>query len=198
VLHRRVRIPPGVEVDLGDVAVHPAVTVAGRVVDASGAPVATTLTWIPAAGTGMVQDAETSWFAASSADGSFALELPQSRVAILPRGHDEWAARPLVVDASNGDVAGVELAVTRGTPVRLRPPGPEAIGARFTLVTAEGLPFLSRTLYRDLPEEVRLAPGSYEVWFGWDEHVQARVPIDVPEGDAEALVVDLPPLEPAR
>jgi hypothetical protein len=194
-----VRIEPGSVLELGDVALARVAKIAGRVVDEEGAGVSTSLTCFPVDAAGMVQDVETIGTTRSKADGSFELSAAQGRIAVVATG-DEWACQPTLVDAPSERVGGVVLRVVHGIDVRFRPvAGVE--GARFTLATGAGQPFLSQRLFASVPFAQRLAPGTYQVWLGWDEHVIERltftVPASEPGGD-ESLVVDLPALEPPR
>jgi hypothetical protein len=197
VLSRRVRVEPGITLELGDIAVSRLATVAGRVVDENGAGVATSLTAFPVDRIGMVQDVETNWVSRSAADGSFELSAPQARIAVVVTG-GEWGSRPILVDASSGRVEAIEIPVVRGVEVRFRPADDALADARFTLATGAGLPFRSQRLGSSLPFAQRIAPGTYQIWLGWDEHVVERLTVAIPPTADGRIVVELPALERAR
>lgn len=195
---RNVRVLPGTVIDLGDVPIASNATLTGRVVDEHGAPVATSLTWFSVDAVAFVQDVDTSWSVSTASDGTFALTCGRTRVAVLAASR-EWAREPRVVDASGGDVAGLELVVRRGVEVRLRQRDAASVGARFTLATDEGFAFDSGQVWSTAPWSLRLSPGRYQVWSGWDETVLERRPFEVPVAPEDGAVrLDLPPLGSAR
>jgi hypothetical protein len=71
----------------------------------------------------------------------------------------EWAALPVVVDTSEGDVEGVELLAERGTEVRFQLREPRADG--LLRIEADRLPVTEREVAGTRELSVRLVPGRY-------------------------------------
>jgi protocatechuate 3,4-dioxygenase beta subunit len=195
-LRRTVRVAPGSDFDLGDIALRASVAIAGMVVDERGQPVATSLTYLELDdGNALLGDSDAS--ARSALDGSFRIDCGRGRILLRAAGGD-WACEPVVVDASSA-LEGVVLQVRRGTEVRFRSRGDPAPGACFIVATENGLPFLSRPVSARIPEAVRLSAGRYQLWVGQDEEVRERTSFEVPSDAAEeGLLLDLPALRPAR
>lgn len=85
--------------------------------------------------------------------------LGRGRHLLRLEGRDA-AGLPVVVDASHGDVDGVELVCERGTEVLFERAAGRAAGL-LCVATADGLPVLERELAGARDLAVRLVPGAY-------------------------------------
>jgi RNA polymerase sigma-70 factor (ECF subfamily) len=171
-LFRPLRVPVGGVLELGDVAVWRRARVGGMVFGADGAPILAHVSWTPA-GEELRADR-----ASSTRGGRF--ELPQAartRLRLLVRA-PEHVPCVFEVDASGGDVAGLELHLERGVPVAFR----GARGRVLTWLDAAGgsIP---------LGSDERLPPGRHSVRVGAEG--EPGLVIDVEVG-SEPLRVDLP------
>ena len=165
---RVVRIEPGEEVDLGDIALGPGVEIAGRVVDESGAGIAgSRLLYEPASDKGSSRSQFlTAVF--SNVDGTFRIErLPPAVWRIRysdPKQRPNGPGAAVVeVDARGGSVANVQLKLVPGVALGVHAADGRWQGVRFTVIDSQGLRILTRPLYGPEPQRVLLAPGGYEV-----------------------------------
>ena len=149
----------GREVDLGTLALSCVTAIRGHLVGPACAAVEVHA--FPLERFDATRDLRRSFAARPDAPG-YAFEfrgLGRERYLLRLEG-GEAAARPLVVDASRGDVGGVELVCERGNEVRFEFAEPLADGL-LRVETDDGLPVLERDLARAREIAVRLVPGRY-------------------------------------
>jgi hypothetical protein len=178
-LYAVVSVQPGATTDLGTLELTSLVAVRGRVVDAAGNPVALNLRALiddPIGGRGM---GERSSFK-SNAEGayeSYGLGRHRYHVSI---SSDQWAALPVPVDLSNGDVEGLVITVVPGMPVRLIPrwESGQRYGVRVT--SEEGsIASDARAWDTEWTWFKRLPPGRYEVALIDEGRMVKRLPLVV-------------------
>ncbi len=195
------RIEPGVELDLGDIAIGGGATIRGRVVDEQGRGRLSALECDPCDEHGVVaRKSSTLYLLETASDGSFQLRgLPRGRHRLSISG----ARRTLggagfeldevrcvrVVEVGTNDVEGLVLKARTAIPLVVRPSGREVSGAGVRVLSPEGLVVETRTLAAHAPVRIDLAPGSYDVET-WTERDGAheRTPIEVVR---EPVVVDV-------
>lgn len=123
-ISRFVRVDAGVELDLGDVALHDAIAIEGRVVDEAGRPVEhATIQWFLLDAMTPDQPIESSGAQPSDRDGRFTLYgAPQSRLLLtgeLRVGGVRRVIGPEVVDATNGPPDDLTLLARETTGLRV-------------------------------------------------------------------------------
>jgi len=171
---RPLRVPVAGAVELGEVLVWPRVRVGLTVIDAEGAPVSASVRWAT-----LGHDEELASSLVPSARGG-RLEFQdaaRTRLRLLVRAAGHVPAL-FDVDASGGDVEGLELHLVRGVPVAFR----GANGRALTWLDGPGgaLP---------LQHDEHLPPGRHAVSVGAKGEPGVRVEFEV---GSEAVRVDLP------
>jgi hypothetical protein len=161
----RYLIEPGVENDLGDIALEKGQWVQGIVVDEleQGLPCALTCDRVDPL-TGRVLPSASTYLYGTEADGSFrigALSRATYRLALDQK--DTWGATAWYVDARSGPVEGLRLQAARGVPLVLHPSVADPFGMSFELFDARGTSLLSQRHASFEPQKLLLAPGDYEI-----------------------------------
>ena len=189
-LYAVVSVQPGATTDLGTLELTRLAAMRGRVVDAAGSPVALNLRALidePIGGRGM--GARSSF--KSNAEGAFesyGLGRHRYHVAIAS---DEWAALPVPVDLSNGDVEGVVITVVPGTPVRLIPRWESGQRYDVRVTNEEGaIASDARAWDSEWTWFKRMVPGRYEVTLLDEGRMVKQIPLVV--GDTQ-LALELKP-----
>ncbi|MEQ1893059.1 MAG: hypothetical protein ABL998_10985, partial [Planctomycetota bacterium] len=174
---RAIMIPAGGVLELDDVRVWPRARVRGRLIGADGEPANGTVHWVCEDGT--VGSADLRGRSLYTTDGGrFDLErVARTRIRLLARIADH-APAAFLVDASSGDVEGLELRFEAGVPVKLRGAG----GRALTLLDAAGMPWIPLA-----SDQFRLPPGHHTIELGSGADVR-RVELEV---GSEPLVIDL-------
>ncbi len=182
-VRRRVALPPGETLDLGTVALVPALHVSGRVVDAEGQPVATTLELgriDPA--TRRLELFRTQWM--SDALGAFAIDhLGNAEYVLRASGEPAWTdselqprnpflgdppptsiSANLPVSTLRGSVDGVELVlVPRGRLVLRAGERSDRAELRYEALDGQGLPRAAGRMLGALQLAVELPRGDYRL-----------------------------------
>jgi len=189
-LHAEVSVQPGATTDLGTLELTRLAAVRGRVVDAAGAPVALNLRALidePIGGRGMGGRSSFK----SNADGAFesyGLGRRRYHVAI---SSDDWAALPVPVDLSHGDVDGLVITVVPGTPVRLIPRWDVDQRYDVRVTSDEGsIASNARAWETDWTWFKRLPPGRYEVTLLDGARIVMQLPLAVAD---TPVVLELKP-----
>ena len=188
------RIPRGKTCDLGDIALQPATTVSGVVRRSTGQPaVDSFLVLVPEESPiDAFQTIGASLFDHQNAkdDGSFALACGRRRYLLVAAAGDAAAAVP--VDATEGEVSGLELTLEPLRLLSVRLPDDAFDGLRFRLWTKQGLPVTSWPGWagdRDDDEMLApLLPGDYVLVIESARGGKTTRTIHV---DAEPVTVDL-------
>jgi hypothetical protein len=155
-------IPPGSAVDLGDIALKPAVRLAGTIVDADGHGVATSLRL-------RCLDQEGAWpvgvefeYGQSSALGTFAFEGLGPRRYVLTVVDEQLPRHVVPVDLTGGDVTGLRIAVGIGVSVTVQPDWPAQESHGLRLLDSNGFTVgEARSWSGDKPFVRRLEAGRY-------------------------------------
>ncbi len=165
-LRKRLRIEPDLETDLGIVELGREVWVAGRIVDETGAGIATLLQAdlydreLHTAARPMVIERHE-----SDAEGKF--RIPNlARGTYLLRTRDPegpWAQSATLVDTTTGPIDDLRIVLVRGVPLVLSSSSEHWSAVRFTIRDASGQPVLSSQLSSPDPWKILLAPGTYEL-----------------------------------
>jgi len=160
----QVRIEPGVETDLGDITLGPAISISGMVLDDQGQGRETLITYdmldpiTRAPGYQGIQ-----WAVKSSADGSFQVTAIAHRIYRLRVRDEAFALQSMDVDARSGSVENVIMRVARGEPLIVSSDDRWPL-VRFDVLDESGVLVISnRPLYGPEPEKILLTPGLYEV-----------------------------------
>jgi hypothetical protein len=189
----RIRIEPGSENDLGDLALESGLWISGKVVDGTGQGVSTSLRFDKYDREhGAARVLGSIYTVRSNNDGSFKIEGLSRRAYLLTvmSGSDEpWAQCSKVFDASAGPVENARFELVHGVTLALRRSEMTAPWVRARVLDATGFMVVSRRLTEPEPVTVRLAPGNYviEVRTG-DEGEPKRIPITI-ESQPMALAI---------
>jgi len=175
-VERRVRVPEGSVVDLGDVPVWPRARIVATVLDASGQRVNASVRWAALDGLRGPADLELG-SGYSSPGGQLELEdVPRCPVRLFVSARDH-ATLATTIDASGGVVEGLVLRLETGQPVLLRVPE-TWIGRQVTLFDSGGLPLKTWTAVGGVLS-TRLVPGRYRIGVGRAEVVELTSELDV-------------------
>jgi hypothetical protein len=158
-LRGRVVAEAGATIELGTIAIDPATTIEGTLVDEHGRPVDARVVLAP----------DTEAFDALHARRHVRSELELDRGRFRFEGvgrqrhrlfvrDERWIAEPLVVDTRGGDALGLQLRVVPGRRVRVHVAGPSA---EFLVVDDRGEVACHDELHADAT--VALAPGRYRI-----------------------------------
>ncbi|HVS10648.1 MAG TPA: sigma-70 family RNA polymerase sigma factor [Planctomycetota bacterium] len=178
-LKSRVRLEPGEAKDLGTVALSPATTIRGRVVDREGKPVAGSIEQVSLAHLKLPQDVETRFFRPLDGDGRFEVEdVARGQVLLIVRPK-EAALTPVVIDTRSAQPEELVITVEAGIRASFRLARPSAGRRQVTLATADGTPFWTRGLLDFWIADVRLGAGRYQLWIGTDERVERVETLEV-------------------
>lgn len=159
--HARVAIEPGTHVELEPIELTGFARLRGRIVDAHGKPAQVNVSLVPLERFDATHEdlASSTWV--TDERGEFDIpEQRRERYVLRVTSGDE-ALAPVLVDASAGDVSGIELALVAPTDVTLRFASEPAQDAELRVRTSAGLPALERDLESREPARLTLAPGSY-------------------------------------
>ncbi len=167
---RVVRVLPGITTDLGTLPLFRERSVRGRILDEDGRPLATALSWTPAASVASQLDVRQPIGVRTDADGRFRLFAAGRGELFLFAGRDELAANPIRIPA--GGDAEIEAVAPRGTLLVIRPLRHAGPGALFALADEQGRAFWSGSVWEHRPLRVRLVPGTYQLWSCRDEEVE--------------------------
>jgi len=160
----RVRVEPGMETDVGDVALEPETWIAGRVIDEKGAGVETTMVYAGCDTDGRPFRPLGNVFGLKSgSDGAF-------RVSKLARGRFElgiseepYGAWRRIVDTRGGPVEDLVIHLARAVPLVVRASSEDWDKVRFRVIDAEGSDVYASKLWQAEPNPIPLAPGRYVV-----------------------------------
>jgi len=171
--HRPIDLLPGTVTDLGTVALAHEVTVAGRVIDLEGYPLAASFSL------GSLDPADHSirWFGQgfdSNGMGAFAIPgLGRRQYVIRTSNHDAmnhgaWegiaaVSGNLLVDTRAGSIAGLEVRLRPAAKLVLHVTGSTADGMRFRVVDEHGLELVGGRFRGAVPRPLALPAGSYRV-----------------------------------
>jgi len=193
---RRIELLPGVENDLGTIALSLAAHIRGRVVDHAGNGVQTIACLVPYDGE-LLSAWQSTLAEMNSDDGRFEVTglAPQSYVltstSFLVRGGEPgWWIAPVVVDVSHGSVEGLVVEAAPSTPVSLHPVSKEARGFGFWILSQDRIP-CARGVFQDQGDErVTLAPGNFTLCVGHDASSVREIPFTV---GTEPVTVEVKP-----
>ena len=177
--HRSVRIEPGETLDLGTLELRATAKISGRVVDANGKGVSVPLSVIALDRFASPPSADATMSEQSEASGSFSIDWAErGRVRLMAEAENS-ALAVLDVDASGGEVDGVELKLKPGTDVsmRLERGTPGIVYA--LLVDAAGQPLAFVSLHSMGTRRMKLEPGRYELRTVVDDAVVATRAFEV-------------------
>ena len=178
-LKRRVRLEPGEAKDLGMVALSPAVTIRGKVVDRDGKPVAGSIEHVSLAHLKFPQDVDTRFYRPLDRDGRFELEdVARGQVLLIVRPK-EAALTPVVIDTRSAQPEELVITVEPGIRASFRLAHPSSERCQVTLATADGTPFWTRGVLDFWIADVRLGAGHYQLWIGTDERVERVETLEV-------------------
>jgi hypothetical protein len=164
---RVLRLEPGRTLDLGDVALSPARSLEGWLVDEEGRALSQRFTYTSSDQIASPLDVEGQVGALVHGDGHFELWSLGAGEPLLLLRHEDYAANPLRLET---DAEGRTRAIARrGTPVLLRPHGEPRPELRYAIADAAGRPFWTRRVYDEAPIRLRLVPGRYQLLEGRDE-----------------------------
>jgi RNA polymerase sigma factor (sigma-70 family) len=183
----RVRIEPGVVIDLGDIPLAEKRTLEGTLVDEQGKP--------------LRMQGNFRFVSSDFVAGPLDLEII-SRTLVDENGHfqiwslgagtpvpslvdENFAANPLLLDS---DAEGRIVAIARrGTQVVLRHGQQPVPGLRYSIADASGRPIRTQRVWSEAPIRLRLIPGTYQLLVGRDE---VFVPVRRFEVGSETLVLE--------
>lgn len=191
-LYRFVRVPAGATIDLGDIALAPAVAIAGRVVGSDGKPVGgATVCWTELEARTFPQPLVTNRVARSDAEGRFALhQCGRHRYVVTVRARDGTAGFAQV-DATRGAPPEPTITLSATTAVTLRSRLGLAEGCSVTALAADRLPVAVAWLADSRNGGMSLVPGSYvlEVHDLRTDRLLRTVPLQV---GGEPLTLEVP------
>lgn len=186
-VERRLLIEPGIDVDLGDVAVEPEQWIAGTVVDDEGNGVAIPLRFDRCSELGEAFPFVGSIYTVASEDsGAF-------RIGNLARGVFKLSSMQAngdtrlvrhIVDTRNGPVENLRLELVRGVPLVVRGRDAEWRHVRYRIL-GEGASGNERKLYSESPQPIHLAPGAYEIEARGKDGATRRIPIVLDDAPVE-------------
>ena len=195
-LGRRVRVSPGVETDLGDVALERGLSISGTVVDPDGRGCEMQVSWNEYdRETGEMPNMGTTMVVRSHGDGEFKIVglsrgLYIVRTISTDREHDPFVDWSKVIDTSAGSVESVRIELVRGVPLVLRASDPEHWkSVRFKILAAASGDARVRRLWSFDPQRILLAPGSYAIEVRADEHAEPkRIPVTIARDPVELAI----------
>ncbi|HEX5009441.1 MAG TPA: carboxypeptidase regulatory-like domain-containing protein [Planctomycetota bacterium] len=115
-----ISLDAGEHADLGDVALAPATTLSGTVLDEEGHPIVAGVRVSVVDSSGPLTWDYSAWGYQSKGDGTFTIEHLGRRRYALRIADDERASVPVFVDAQAGDVSGIVLRAETGQSVSVR------------------------------------------------------------------------------
>jgi len=193
---RRIELLPGVENDLGTIALSLAAHVRGRIVDHAGNGVPAGACLVPY--DGEIPSAWRSTLAEMNFDdGRFEVNglAPRSYVLTCTsffarNGQSGWWIPPVVVDVSHGSVEGLVVEARPSTPVSYHPVSNEARGLAFWILSQDRIPCAYGVFQDQGDARVTLAPGSFRLCVGRDASSVREIPFTV---GREATTVTVEP-----
>ena len=166
-LQRMVTVASGTPTDLGEVPLHAETTLAGRVVDSLGAPVALVLQALPVDRFDRDADLSRRRRFLSGPDGRFSVSHKGRERYVLETSDSDWVIRPSIVDARRGDVTEIELVVDKPVPVTLQAAWAADQTLSLRIYAENGAPLRSYQRCAGGSElSVHLSPGNYEYVVG--------------------------------
>ncbi|HEX5009442.1 MAG TPA: carboxypeptidase-like regulatory domain-containing protein [Planctomycetota bacterium] len=175
-----VTLAAGRTTDLGDIALAPAVSLGGMVLDEQGRPLAAALqVTVVDAASALPIDYST-WRWSSGGDGQFELAPLGRRRYLLRVDDDGVTSVPLLVDARGGDVSGLLLRAEAGQPVYVRCAWPGNAQRDLRLRSAEAA-LWDENILRRPPDTwtLHLGAGRYLVECCDGDDVLQSVPFEV-------------------
>ena len=193
---RPIELLPGIENNLGTIALAESRHIRGRFVDRAGngvKPLAFVMTCdearpLPALvlATGVRVDDQGRFEAANLAPRSFVV----SSTASFGRNAPEWASAPVVVDVSHGSVDGLVIEARPAIRVTLHPVSPEVRGFDYWILSQDGV-LCTRGSFPDQGDQrVYLGSGRFKLCVGSDVSSAREIPFEV--GDEPMTI----PIEP--
>ncbi len=161
-VRRQVRVLPGQDTDLGDIALDGATSIAGIVVDVQGEPVSTYLRLYPL---DTFDDDAAAWSQIpnqSGTDGRFTIENLGRGPYVLSIRMPEWVAAPLVVDTRAGSVKNLRIEVDTPTTMAVTIDFDAARLIDVLILSSDQLPVTKWTGGGGQSFEMNLWPGRYE------------------------------------
>jgi RNA polymerase sigma-70 factor (ECF subfamily) len=178
-LKRRVRVEPGEAKDLGTVALSPAVTIRGKVLNRENKPVVGSIEHVSLVHLKVPQDVGTRFSRMLDHQGAFEIDDVALGEVLLIVHPKEGALTPRVIDTRSAQLEDLVITVEPGVRARFRLARPSAERRQITLATTDGTPFWTRTLADFWIGEVRLGAGRYQLWIGTDERVERVETLEV-------------------
>lgn len=191
----RVRIEPGVVTDLGEIALEASLSIAGRVLDADGQPIALDILWDACGPDGRPRPRVGGVIAVGSkSDGTFTIPgLAAERYRLNVRGSksdrdaQRWRG---TVDARQGSVENLEIRLVRTTPLVVSFAPGSWENASLRIVDGAGEPRYDQPVDRPDPRKIALEPGSYVVEYRAKPDAEPRrIPVTIAD---EPLQLALP------
>jgi protocatechuate 3,4-dioxygenase beta subunit len=186
-----VRVPAGGVLDLGDVTLHAAIKLKGRLLDEDGNPVAGSVRWT---------DLDTMTFprqlvgrrsAVADGDGDFEIWGAGPRRYIVSASTQDGRIGSAVFDARGGAVKPFEVRLARPVDITLAVGGSPFVGYTVTVRDRQGVPIAAcRIEARWREPRLAVPPGEYTLEVhGDDDRLLKRVPI---RAVAAAIRVEVP------
>lgn len=164
----RVLVEPGAVTDLGVYRLQPFSLIRAKVVDDVGKPAQVAFNVFPLDRYASTRETLDQRFFRSTVDGELKIDsVGRGRYLILA-SEEEWVSTPTLADTTLGKQEGLEIRVSKGTPVALRLRADPLPAARLEIRTRSGLPVAERRCRNRDPMKFVLVPGSYsiELWDG--------------------------------
>ncbi len=185
-LQRPVELLPGVENDLGTIALGPPMHIRGRFVDAAGHAVKTSVFVTPYDPEHPLDTMNTIWDSADVKDeGRFEVAGVAPRVYALisanfvNQGSGYCWTAPVVVDVTHGSVDGLVIEAKPATSVTLHPVSTEARQLAYWIVSDDGI-LCQRGAFRDRGDSaVLLGEGRFRLCVGRDASSVREIPFTV-------------------
>jgi hypothetical protein len=184
-LRRRVRLEPGADLDLGEIALEHEQWISGTIVDPDGKAAVMNFDWSeydrekgPAPIMGTV------YVIKSKDDGSFRVGGLSRGLYLLRTSSREstpYAQWSKVIDTTCGPVENLRIQLARGVPLVLRASDPENwMSVRFKILDESGFVVRMSRLWTADPFKLLLAPGRYTLEVSVDGVAESkRIPITI-------------------
>ena len=124
----------------------------------------------------------------AAASGSFSSVWVESGPVRLVASSPDFAIATLDVDATSGNVEGLEIRTEKGTPVAFRLPRGASDRVDFVIADASGRPLTMKSAFPTFSPRVRLKPGTYELRYVVDADVVRTESLEM---GAEPIVREL-------
>lgn len=153
------RVPTGGTLDLGDVVLHPVVTLSGRVLDGDGKPIAGAVQWTPLDTMTFPRELIDRRSSATDAEGKFSLLGGRRRYVVIARAQDGQVG---VAVADGGSATTCEIRVAPPVTIRVVARGSRLVGYVATVRDRLGVPIAAQSIEPRWREQtLRVPPGEY-------------------------------------